>query len=214
MRRFSDRKLAGRLLAEHLAHYGGRDDVIVLALPRGGVPVAYEVAQALDAPLDVFVVRKLGVPGFEEVALGAVASGGARVLNEQIIAELAIGEHEIERIAARELAEVERRERIYRGERPLVDLLNRVVILVDDGLATGATMRAAALAVREQGPASVVVAVPVAAAATCDEFRDAVDDVVCAVTPAPFLAVGLWYEDFAQTRDEEVRELLREAAPA
>jgi putative phosphoribosyl transferase len=214
MRRFRDRREAGRLLAERLSAYAGRDDVIVLALPRGGVPVGYEVARRLGAPLDVFVVRKLGVPGYEELALGAVASGGVRVLNEEVVAELGLSEREIERIAERELAEVERRERAYRGDRPPLALRGKVAILVDDGLATGATMRAAALAARRLGPKGVVVAVPVAADQTCDEFRGDVDEVVCAFTPAPFFAVGLWYENFEQTSDEEVRELLQEAAPA
>jgi putative phosphoribosyl transferase len=213
MLRFRDRREAGRLLAERLPAYGGRDDVIVLALPRGGVPVGYEVARTLGAPLDVYVVRKLGVPGHEELALGAVASGGARVLNEDVVTALGLREDQIERIAQRELEEVERREREYRGDRPPLAPQGKVVILVDDGLATGATMRAAALAVRRLGPKSIVVAVPVAADQTCSEFRGDVDEIVCAFTPAPFYAVGLWYEDFEQTSDEEVRELLQEATP-
>jgi predicted phosphoribosyltransferase len=211
--RFHDRSDAGRLLAERLSRYGARDDVLVLALPRGGVPVAYEVSRALGAPLDVFVVRKLGVPGHEELAFGAVASGGVRVLNE-VVAALDLDAESIERIAERELAEVERRERLYRGERPRPDLRGKVVILVDDGLATGASMRAAALAARQLGPKEVVVAVPVAADQTCDEFRADVDEVVCAFTPEPFYALGLWYENFDQTSDEEVRELLRTPAAA
>jgi putative phosphoribosyl transferase len=213
MPRYRDRREAGRLLGERLWRYAGRDDVVVLALPRGGVPVAYEVARLLGAPLDVFVVRKLGVPGYEELALGAVASGSVRVLNEEVVAALGLSERGIEAIANRERAEVERRERTYREDRPPLALEGRVMILVDDGLATGATMRAAALAVRKLGPAKVIVAVPVAADQTCDEFRDVVDEVVCAFTPAPFYAVGLWYEDFEQTSDEEVRELLQETAP-
>jgi putative phosphoribosyl transferase len=214
MRRFRDRREAGRELAERLSRYAGRDDVVVLALPRGGVPVGYEVARALGAPLDVFVVRKLGVPGHEELALGAVASGGLRVLNEDVVAALALSESQIQPIAARQLAEVERRERAYRGDRPPLDLRGKVAVIVDDGLATGATMRAAALAVRQLEPREIVVAVPVAAERTCDDFRDDVDHVVCAHTPEPFLAVGMWYARFDQTTDEEVRELLQEAVPA
>ena len=210
--RFRDRGQAGRTLAESLSWLAGRDDLLVLGLPRGGVPVAYEVARALDAPLDVFVVRKLGLPGHEELAMGAIASGGVRVLNEPLIRELGVRDDELERVTAAETEELERRERAYRGDRAPVDVTARTVVLVDDGLATGATMRAAALAVREEGAASVVVAVPVAAAQTCDEFREVVDHVVCALTPEPFYAVGLWYEDFSPTSDEEVRELLARAA--
>jgi putative phosphoribosyl transferase len=202
------------MLGERLAAYTGRDDVVVLALPRGGVPVGYEVARSLGAALDVFVVRKLGVPRHEELALGAVATGGVRVLNDDVVAALELSEPEIESIAERERAELERRERSYRGDRPPLALQGRVAILVDDGLATGATMRAAALAVRRLEPQSVVVAVPVAAEQTCDKFRSEVDEVVCAQTPEPFYAVGLWYEEFEQTSDEEVRELLQEAALA
>jgi putative phosphoribosyl transferase len=212
--RFHDRREAGRLLAERLARYAGTDDVLVLGLPRGGVPVAFEVARALRAPLDVFVVRKLGVPGHAELALGAVASGGVRVLNEDVVAAVGLDEEAIERVAERELAEVERREREYRSDRPPLELRGKVAILVDDGLATGASMRAAALATRELGPEQVIVAVPVAAHQTCDEFRHDVDEVVCAFTPEPFYAVGLWYENFEQTTDEEVRELLRQPAAA
>jgi predicted phosphoribosyltransferase len=202
------------VLGERLSDYAGREGVVVLALPRGGVPVGYEVARVLRVPLDVFVVRKLGVPGREELALGAVASGGVRVLNEEVVAALRLGEGEIDPIVARELAELERRERAYRGGRPPLELEGKVAILVDDGLATGATMRAAALAVRELGPQSVVAAVPVAARQTCDAFRGDVDEIVCAYTPEPFYAVGLWYDDFAQTDDAEVRELLQVRAPA
>jgi putative phosphoribosyl transferase len=212
--RFHDRREAGRLLAELLSQYEGRDDVVVLALPRGGVPVASEVARALRVPLDVFVVRKLGVPGHEELAFGAVASGGVRVLNNDLVATLGLGEQAIEQIAEREFREVERRERAYRGERPPPELRGKVVILVDDGLATGASMRAAALAAREREPERVVVAVPVAAEHTCDQVRNEVDEVVCAFTPEPFYAVGLWYENFEQTSDEEVRQLLQEPASA
>jgi putative phosphoribosyl transferase len=214
MRRFRNRREAGRVLAEHLSGYTSRDDVVVLALPRGGVPVGYEVARLLGAALDVFVVRKLGVPGREELALGAVASGGVRVLNEGVVAALGLGEREIGQIVERELAEVERRVRAYRGNRSPLELDRKLVILVDDGLATGATMRAAALAVRRLGPQAVVAAVPVAARQTCDELRGDVDEIVCAFTPEPFYAVGRWYQDFGQTDDEEVQALLQDAAPA
>jgi len=210
--RFRDRAEAGRTLAESLSWLAGREGLLVLGLPRGGVPVAYEVARALDAPLDVFVVRKLGLPGHEELAMGAIASGGVRFLNEPLIRELGVRDDELERVTAAEAEELTRRERAYRGDRGPIDVTGRTVVLVDDGLATGATMRAAALAVREERAASVVVAVPVAAAQTCDEFRDVVDHVVCALTPEPFYAVGLWYEDFSPTSDEEVRELLSRAA--
>jgi putative phosphoribosyl transferase len=210
--RFRDRAEAGRLLAELLHGYAGRDDVIVLALPRGGVPVGYEVAKALGAPLEVFVVRKLGVPGHEELAMGAIASGGLLVLDRQLVSSLGISDSEIQRVVAAELRELERREATYRGGRSPPELAEKTVILVDDGLATGSTMHAAALAVRQRRPARVVVAVPVAAAQTCDEFRNEVDEIICAVTPRPFHAVGLWYEDFSQTSDEEVRELLAQSA--
>lgn len=212
MARFRDRRDAGRYLAGRLAAYAGREDVLVLALPRGGVPVGFEVASALGAPLDVFVVRKLGLPGHEELAIGAIATGGVRVLNEHVLSRLPLPEDLIEAVTAREARELERRERLYRGDRPPPDVRGRTAILVDDGLATGSTMRAAAAALRGQGPARIVVAVPIAAPETCDEFRDEVDDIVCAVTPEPFHAVGLWYEDFSQTTDEEVRELLERAA--
>ena len=210
--RFQDRRDAGQRLAAELTAYAGRDDVLVLALPRGGVPVAFEVARALGAPLDVFVVRKLGVPGHEELAMGAIASGGVRVLNRQVISQLAIPIEVVEQVTAGELDELRRRERLYRGNRPPADVHGRAVILIDDGLATGSTMHAAVAALRQQNPARLVVAVPVAARETCDEFRDEVDEVVCAITPEPFHAVGLWYEDFSQTTDEEVRELLQRAA--
>jgi putative phosphoribosyl transferase len=212
--RFRDRADAGRRLAADLAEYAGRTDVLVLALPRGGVPVAYEVARALGAPLDVFVVRKLGVPGHEELAMGAIASGGVRVLNRDLIAELRIPPAEVDDVTRAELRELERRERSYRGDRPPPDLRGRTVILIDDGLATGSTMRAAVAALRRLDPARIVVAVPTAAAETCDALREEVDDVVCAVTPARFYAVGLWYEDFSQTSDEEVHELLEQARAA
>ena len=210
-RRFRDRTEAGRLLAERLRGYAGRDDVVVLALPRGGVPVAYEVAKELGVPLGVFVVRKLGVPGYEELAMGAIASGGVVVLDERLVRRLGIGRTQLEDAIAREAQELERREDAYDGRRGPPKLEGKTVILVDDGLATGSTMRAAARAVRELKPDRVVVAVPVAAAETCDEFRDVVDEVVCQVTPTPFHAVGLWYDDFSQTSDDEVRELLERA---
>jgi putative phosphoribosyl transferase len=210
--RFRNRAEAGRALARVLSHYAGRDDVVVLALPRGGVPVAYEVAKELGAPLDVFLVRKLGVPGHEELAMGAIASGGVLVLDEGVLRWLGISEQQIEKTLKRELDELRRREAAYRDGRPLPDLKRKTVILVDDGLATGASMQAAARAVRRHDPARIVVAVPVASRATCDQFREEVDEVVCAVTPAPFYAVGNWYDDFSQTSDEEVRELLELAA--
>ena len=206
--RFRNRTDAGRQLAEKLAAYANRPGVLVLALPRGGVPVGVEVARALGAPLDVFLVRKLGVPGYEELAMGAVATGGVRVLNDEIVRGLGISDHEIDAAAARELQELARRERLYRGDRPPPDIAGRTVILVDDGLATGATMRAAIASVRQQQPARIVVAVPTASPDTCEALKAEADDVVCAMTPEPFLAVGHWYEDFMQTTDDEVRELL------
>ena len=208
--RFRNRIEAGRRLAEELRAYRDRPDVLVLALPRGGVPVGFEVATALNAPLDVFLVRKLGVPGHRELAMGAIATGGVRVLNQEVVQLLAIPPDHIDVVAVQEQRELERREQQYRGDRPPPDVRGRTVILVDDGLATGATMRAAVAAVRQQQPARVVVAVPVAAASTCDEFRAEVDvdEIVCARTPEPFYAVGLWYDDFSETTDDEVRELL------
>src|SRR5882672_6748953 len=194
-RRFRNRVEAGRLLAERLREYAGRDDVVVLGLPRGGVPVAFEIARALDAPLDVFLVRKLGVPGHEEFALGAIATGGVRVINQDVVRGLDISPGTIDAIAAKEQQELERRERVYRGDRPAPDLRGRIVILVDDGLATGATMHAAVKALRQQGAGRVIVAVPIAPPETCEQLREEVDDIVCAVTPEPFHAVGLWYED-------------------
>jgi predicted phosphoribosyltransferase len=208
---FRDRTEAGRVLADALSHYPGRDDVLVLALPRGGVPVAYEVANALDAPMDVFVVRKLGVPGHEELAMGAIASGGVRVLNDEVVAPLRIPRPVIEQVTRLEMRELQRREALYRGNRPRADVRGKTVILVDDGLATGSTMRAAAAALRQLGPERLVAAVPTAAQDTCDAFRSEVDEVVCATTPQPFYAVGAWYEDFSQTTDEEVREYLAAA---
>ncbi len=210
-RRFRDRAEAGRQLAALLSGYAHRPDLLVLALPRGGVPVAYEVARALDAPLDVFLVRKLGVPGHEELAMGAIASGGVRVLNDDVVESLRLPLSIIDQVTAREQEELQRRERAYRGDRPPPDAQGRTVILVDDGLATGSTMRAAAAAVRRQQPARIVVAVPVAAASTCDTLRAEVDEVVCVLAPEPFYAVGIWYEDFSQTTDDEVRDLLARA---
>jgi putative phosphoribosyl transferase len=209
---FRDRRHAGQVLAEHLRGYGDRDDVIVLALPRGGVPVAYEVAAALNLPLDVFVVRKLGVPGYPELAMGAIASGGVQVLNEDVVSQLPNAEQWVAHVANEERRELERREASYRGARPRPDLRGKTVILIDDGLATGATMRAAARALKQQGVARLVVAVPVAAAATCAEFRDEVDDTICVFTPESFAGVGQFYQDFSQTSDNEVRELLAKAA--
>jgi predicted phosphoribosyltransferase len=208
---YRDRTEAGRVLAERLGAYADRPEVIVLALPRGGVPVGYEVARALHAPLDVFIVRKLGVPGHEELAMGAVATGGVRVLNDQVVRSLGIPDSVIDAVASWELEELRRRERLYRGDRPPPDVRGKTVILVDDGLATGSTMLAAVRALRQQQPARIVVAVPIAAPDTCELLRAEVDDVVCAVTPEPFYAVGLWYRDFSQTTDEEVRELLAQA---
>jgi len=209
---FHDRADAGRVLARDLAGYAGRGDVIVLALPRGGVPVGSEVARALGAPLDVFLVRKLGLPGHEELAMGAIASGGIRLIHEDVVQAYGVTRAEIEAVAAAEQKELDRREVAYRDGRPLPPLEGRTVILVDDGLATGSTMRAAVLAVREESPARIVVAVPVAAAETCDEFQSIVDDIVCAETPNPFYAVGLWYENFTQTTDDEVHDLLSTTA--
>jgi len=209
---FPNRAEAGRRLAEKLEQYAGRDDVIVLGLPRGGVPVAYQVAQRLGVPLDVFIVRKLGVPGFEELALGAIASGGVRVLNDDVVRALPNANELVESVTARETAELQRREQAYRDGRPPPELRGRVVILVDDGLATGATMRAAVAALRQLGAAKIVVAVPVGAADTCRELEEEVDETVCAMAPDWFQAVGQFYEDFSQTSDDEVRELLARAA--
>jgi putative phosphoribosyl transferase len=206
---FRDRREAGRVLAQRLAHYRGRPDLLVLALPRGGVAVGFEVAHALEAPLDVFVVRKLGFPGHEEYAMGAIASGGVRVMNP--MPGIEVSPEALDQVVAREQAELARRERLYRGDRPPLELRGRTVIVVDDGLATGATMSAAVLAIRQQGPVRLVVAVPVGAAETCRLLREQADDVVCVTTPTPFRAVGLWYRDFPQASDEEVHDLLAEA---
>jgi putative phosphoribosyl transferase len=209
---FKDRYEAGRVLASRLSDLANRPDVAVLALPRGGVPVGFEVATALNAPLDVFLVRKLGVPGHEELAMGAIASGGVRVLNHDVIEAMEIPEQVIEAITIREKAELERREREYRGTRPPLDVRGRTVILVDDGLATGSSMRVAATALKEKQPTQMIVAVPVASPVTCAEFGSEVDRVVCAFTPEPFWAVGQWYRDFSPTSDEEVHSLLDRAA--
>src|SRR5437870_5579188 len=209
---YKDRIDAGRQLATRLSNYTNRHDVLILALPRGGVPVAYEVARALHAPLDIFLVRKLGVPGHEELAMGAIASGGIRVLNEDLVRALRIPAEVIDAVAAEEQQELKRRERAYRGDRPTPQVRGKTVILIDDGLATGSTMRAAVAALRQQGPARIVVAVPVGAPETCAEFQEEADESICARTPEPFYAVGLWYSDFSQTTDEEVHDLLERAA--
>jgi putative phosphoribosyl transferase len=211
---FANRFEAGRILASKLGEFSGRSGVVVLALPRGGVPVGYEVAQALQAPLDVFVVRKLGTPGQEELAMGALAPGGITVLNHEVIQALGIPQQTIDAVVAREERELERREREYRDGRPAANIRGKITILVDDGLATGSSMRVAAKALRKEAAAQIVVAVPVASPSTCAEFETEVDKVVCATTPEPFWAVGQWYRDFSQTTDEEVRELLARAAAA
>lgn len=212
MMQFRNRVEAGQQLAKRLTKYVNRPDVLVLALPRGGVPVGYEVAQALKAPLDVFVVRKLGVPGHEELAMGAIASGGVRVLNGSVVEGLSIPEDVIDAVAARELRELERRERAYRDDRPAPDMQGRTVILVDDGIATGSTMKAAIKALRQLEAARIVVATPTAALSTVREMGPDVDELVAVMTPADFAGVGQWYEDFSQTTDEEVRELLDKAS--
>lgn len=209
---FRDRREAGQFLAEKLTDYANRSDVIVLALPRGGVPVAYEVANRLNAPLDIFVVRKLGVPGQEELAMGAIASGGVRVLNPDVLSNIRIHEAIIDRISEFETSELKRRERLYRGNGRPLEVKGKTVIIVDDGLATGSSMRAAVKALRQRQPKMIIVAVPVGARETCDSFENEVDTMaVCAVMPEPFMAVGLWYRNFSQTTDEEVRELLARA---
>ena len=211
--RFLNRSDAGRqLAAELLPRYGGRSDVLVLGLPRGGVPVAFEIAVALDAPLDVFVVRKLGLPGHEEFGIGAIASGGVRVVDESVLRAYGVDSRTLEEITEREQRELERRERRYRDDRPFPAIQDRVVILVDDGLATGSTMRAAVAALRAEGPREIVVAVPVGAPETCSAMARLADDVVCLTTPEPFYAVGLWYENFDQTDDDEVHDLIERAA--
>jgi len=208
---FVNRRHAGSVLAGLLKHYADRPNVLVLALPRGGVPVAFEVAQALNAPLDVFVVRKLGVPGQEELAMGAIATGGVRVLNDDIVGYLGLSEEVIDRVAAREKKELDRRERIYRGDNAAPLVQGRTLILIDDGLATGSTMHAAVAALRKQQPSRIVVAVPVASPEACEELRSEVNETICAATPRPFQGVGRWYQDFSQTSDDEVHELLAQA---
>ena len=209
---FRDRAEGGRQLATKLMAYADRADVLVLGLPRGGVPVAFEVAQALHAPLEAFLVRKLGVPGHEELAMGAIATGGVRVLNKEALHKLRIPEEVLEAVTRKQQKELERRERAYRGDRPAFPVRGRTVILVDDGLATGSTMRAAVAALRQQKPARLIVAVPVGAPETCAEFQDEADETICARTPEPFYAVGHWYRDFSQTTDEEVHDLIARAA--
>lgn len=206
--RFTDRHAAGQVLAERLVQYADRADVVVLALPRGGVPVGHEVARALHAPLDVFIVRKVGAPQQPELAMGAIASGGVEVINRDTLEALNIDEATFRTVAAQELIELQRREEAYRGGRPPRDVRGRIVILVDDGVATGASMQAAVLALRRQEPARIIVAVPVGAPGTCETLREIADDVVCVRMPEPFYAIGLWYEDFSQTRDQEVRKML------
>ena len=209
---FQDRHDAGRQLAHKLSEYANRPDAIVLGLPRGGVPVAYEVAIELRLPLDVFIVRKLGVPGHEELAMGAIASSDVSVINQGVIQELGISRAQIDAVMQREREELQRRERAYRGDRPPLQVEGKHAILVDDGLATGASMYAAVLALRQRNPVSIIVAVPTAAPETCAAFEKAVEAIVCAHTPQPFLGVGMWYADFSQTTDEEVRELLHKTA--
>jgi putative phosphoribosyl transferase len=209
---FKDRAEAGRALAARLVGAISDPNPLVLALPRGGVPVAFEVARALHAELDIFLVRKLGVPGHEELAIGALASGSVRILNQALIADLHLPQGAIEQVTIREQRELERREALYRAGRPAIPVRDRTIVLIDDGLATGASMKAASKALRAEGPRQLIVAVPVAASQTCDEFRGEVDDIVCVETPEPFMAVGIWYEDFQQTTDEEVQLLLEKAA--
>ncbi len=211
MFRFKDRSMAGRYLADKLQGYARDPNALVLGLPRGGVVVAFEVARELGLPLDIFLVRKLGVPGYEELAMGAIASGGVRVMNDNVLRQVNIPEATVEVVARREELELKRREEAYRDNRPRLDVRDRTAILIDDGLATGATMRAAVAALRKQKPGRIVIAVPVAAPDTCEEFRADVDEIICGITPSQFHAVGVWYEDFSQTTDEEVQQLLRAA---
>jgi predicted phosphoribosyltransferase len=213
MEYFRNRQDAGRDLARDLQHYAGRSDVVVLALPRGGVPVAYEIARALRTPLDVMIVRELGVPGHEELVMGAIATGGIHVFNDPVIRDLGLSEREIDQVTREEERELLRREETYRGHRSPLPIEGRIVVLVDDGLATGSTMRAAIAAVRQRRPSRIVVAVPVASHEVCEELRDAAEEVHCTITPPHFFGVGQWYEDFSQTTDEEVRQLL-DRAPA
>lgn len=209
---FENRVDAGKKLAKELSEYANRPDVLILALPRGGVPVAFEVAKELNLDIDIFLVRKLGVPGNEELAMGAIASEDIRVLNEDIISSFQIPDRVVATVAANELRELQRRERAYRGDRPKPDINGKTVILIDDGLATGATMRAAVEALKIKNPAKIVVAVPTAAADTCMFFKERVDEIICVATPEPFYGVGAWYGDFSQTTDEEVCKLLDEAS--
>ena len=210
---FKDRTDAGKFLAKRLTKYGNRDDVIVLALPRGGVPVAYEVAKALNAPLDIFVVRKLGVPGFEEYAMGAIASGGIRVLNNELVAQLDISAEVVDEVTAREFLELDRRERLYRGARHPLNVTGQTVIVVDDGMATGSTMRAAVIALRKKNPSKIVVAVPVGNREVCNSFKHGADTVaICATMPEPFNAIGVFYRNFPQISDAEVQQLLRRSS--
>jgi|ERR1041385_2061218 len=209
---FRDRKDAGQFLAKRLTKYRNRDDVIVLALPRGGVPVAYEVAKALNAPLDIFLVRKLGVPGFEEYAMGAIGSGGIRVLNETLVSQLNIPLKLVDEVTAREFTELERQERLYRGARNPLDVTGQTVIIVDDGMATGSTMRAAVMALRKKGPKKIVIAVPVGEREVCNSLKHEVDTVaICAMMPEPFNAIDVFYRNFAQVTDAEVQRFLRQA---
>jgi len=208
---FRDRTEAGQVLARCLQQYKNQPDVLILGLPRGGVPVAYEVAREMKAPLDVFIVRKLGVPGHEELGMGAIATGGVRILQDGIVRELGISPQTIEAVSAREQAELERRERLYRGDRPAPTIKGRTIVIVDDGLATGSTMKAAIQAVRQQDPRQVIVAVPTAPSETCEQLKGSADEVVCALTPEPFFAVGGSYADFTQITDEEVRDLIASA---
>ncbi len=209
MDRFLNRYEAGKVLAEELNAFAHRSDVVILALPRGGVPVAYEIAKALVVPLDVFIVRKLGVPGHEELAMGAIATGGVTVFNDSIVRDLSISTVAIQQVTQSELAELKRRELLYRGQRPFPILTNKSIILVDDGIATGATIKAAIKALRQQKPASIIVAIPVAALSTYQEIAKQVEKIICPLTPSYFSAVGEWYENFSQTTDDEVFELLK-----
>lgn len=211
IRGFKNRTEAGRLLAQQLTAYANRSDVLVLGLPRGGVPVAFEVAEALNAPLDVCIVRKLGVPGHQELAMGAIAPGGIRVLNQDVVNWFGIKHKTIEEVAAIEEQELERRDRAYRGDRYPPNLEGRTVILVDDGIATGSTIRAAIAILRQQQPERIVVAVPVAPAAACRQLEEEVEEIVCLMMPEPFHAIGLWYDNFDQTTDNQVRDLLERA---
>ncbi|MBD3182448.1 phosphoribosyltransferase [Candidatus Poribacteria bacterium] len=211
MATFKNRVDAGKKLADKLSDYSDKDNVIILALPRGGAPVAFEVAKKINAPLDVFLVRKLGVPGREELAMGAIASGGVRVLNDDILRMLSIPDEGINRVAEKEQKELERREIEYRGDRQELDVKGKICILIDDGLATGASMRAAIKALQQMEPAKIVVAVPVGASEVCEGFENEADEVICAATPEPIHAIGAWYDNFSQTTDDEVRAILAEA---